>query len=385
MKRRAVLLALYLGFMVIAAGCNTAGGDITTSSDIAVYSNTSADFSENGTDSEVASFSETSSVTEVSEKEMTSETNAETTDIFETTASEFITEADTAPEDDVPEEIFTDKDIYINSFNSDYLSQDKKPPDEMLFIETDEQLSFAEDRYGLAVPDDLPKSDEWRYNRKVADAFQAMKASYPISDYSYAVCYDELNCGGYYLHADRLVRKGTLLYFGMDENSYSPGEWDMVPQAMGGFCHMAAIPKNLFGYTVFENVVYPDRNDLMQDINYSFGVRFDIGTQKLYDAFGGDVILIDSQNEYDDFLERAEKYVTDGKLFFNTDFEKCSAAVCFFTNEYKYPSFYNNGIIVSDGKVTFDYVLKADPDNTEKKPKLRTCMVYAFIPKRFLE
>lgn len=285
----------------------------------------------------------------------------------------------------MPEEIFTDKDIYINSFNSDYLSQDKKPPDEMLFIETDEQLSFAEDRYGLAVPDDLPKSDEWRYNRKVADAFQTMKASYPISDYSYAVCYNELNCGGYYLHADRLVRKGTLLYFGMDENSYSPGEWDMVPQVMGGFCHMAAIPKNLFGNTVFENVIYPDRNDLMQDINYSFGVRFDIGTQKLYDAFGGDVILIDSQKEYDDFLEQAQKYVTDGKLSLNTDFEKCSAAVCFFTNEYKYPSFFNNGVIVSDGKVAFDYVLKADPGNTEKNPKLRTCMVYAFIPKRFLE
>lgn len=362
MKKRAVLLALYLGFMVIAAACNTATGD-----DIAVHSNTSADFSENETDSEVMPFSKTSSVTVVYGTETTSQTYGETTAVSETKSSEIIT-ADTASEDDVPEEIFTDEDIYINSFNSDYLSQDKKPPDEMLFIETDEQLSFAEDRYGLAVPDDLPKSDEWRYNRKAADAFQAMKASYPISDYSYAVCYDELNCGGYYLHADRLVKKGTLLYFGMDENSYSPGEWDMVPQVMGGFCHMAAIPKNLFGNTVFENVVYPDKNDLMQDINYSFGVRFDIGTQKLYDAFGGDVILIDSQKEYDDFLERAEKYVTDGKLSLNTDFEKCSAAVCFFTNEYKYPSFYNNGIIVSDGKVTFDYVLKADPDNTEKIP-----------------
>lgn len=381
MKKRAVLLALYLGFMVIAAACNTATGD-----DIAVHSNTSADFSENETDFEVTSFSETSSVTaeKLSETKSTSQTNGETTAVSETKSSEIIT-ADTASEDDVPEEIFTDEDIYINSFNSDYLSQDKKPPDEMLFIETDEQLSFAEDRYGLAVPDDLPKSDEWRYNRKAADAFQAMKASYPISDYSYAVCYDELNCGGYYLHADRLIRKGTLLYFGMDENSYSPGEWDMVPQVMGGFCHMAAIPKNLFGNTVFENVVYPDKNDLMQDINYSFGVRFDIGTQKLYDAFGGDVILIDSQKEYDDFLERAEKYVTDGKLSLNTDFEKCSAAVCFFTNEYKYPSFYNNGIIVSDGKVTFDYVLNENPDNTEKNPKLRTCMVYAFIPKHFLE
>ena len=148
---------------------------------------------------------------------------------------------------------------------------------------------------------------------------------------------------------------------------------------------MAAFPKNMFGNTVFENVVYPDRNDLKQDINYSLGVEYNIGTQKLYNAFGGDVILIESKEEYDDFWEQAEKYVTNGKLSLNTDFEKCSAAVCFFTNEYKYPAFYNNDVIVSNGKVTFDYVLKADPDNTEKNPKLRTCMVYAFIPKRFLE
>lgn len=381
MKRRVGLLALYIGLMGIAAGCNTAAGsDTETGDDIAVHSNTSADFSENETDFEVTSFLETSSVTaeNLSETKSTSETNSETT------ASEIIT-ADTAPEDDVPEEIFTDEDIYIYSFRSDYLSQDKKPPNEMLFIETDEQLSFAEDRYGLAVPDNLPKNDEWRYNRKVADAFQAMKASYPLCDYSYAVCYDELNCGGYYLHSVRLVRKGTLLYFGMDETSYSPGEWEEVPQAMDGFCHMAAFPKNMFGNTVFENVVYPDRNDLKQDINYSLGVEYNIGTQKLYNAFGGDVILIESKEEYDDFWEQAEKYVTNGKLSLNTDFEKCSAAVCFFTNEYKYPAFYNNDVIVSNGKVTFDYELKGDPDNAEKNPNPRTCMVYAFIPKRFLE
>lgn len=64
MKRRAGLLALYLGFMVIAAGCNTAASDnIAASSGIIVHSNTSADFSENETDFEVTSFSETSSVT----------------------------------------------------------------------------------------------------------------------------------------------------------------------------------------------------------------------------------------------------------------------------------------------------------------------------------
>ena len=111
MKRRVGLLALYIGFMVIAAGCNTATGD-----DIAVHSNTSADFSENETDFEVTSFSETSSVTaeKLSETKSTSQTNGETTAVSETKSSEIIT-ADTASEDDVPEEIFTDEDIYIIS------------------------------------------------------------------------------------------------------------------------------------------------------------------------------------------------------------------------------------------------------------------------------
>lgn len=54
----------------------------------------------------------------------------------------------------------------------------------MLLIENDEQLAFAEDRYGLELPDEFRNKYGWEYNVGVSDAFQDMKANYPPDEYA---------------------------------------------------------------------------------------------------------------------------------------------------------------------------------------------------------
>lgn len=253
----------------------------------------------------------------------------------------------------------------------------------MLLIENDEQLAFAEDRYGLELPDEFRNKYGWEYNVGVSDAFQDMKANYPPDEYSYAVCYDETNCGGYYLHADRLVKIGGELYFGMDEESYTPPMYEAQPAVMGGFCHMAALPKGTFDGSEFTNVIFPDKNDLEQDIDYDYRIVCDAGTAELYNEVGGDVIYISSREEYEDFLKKYEKYLyTDRLLPSDTDFEKVTAAICFYVEEYKYPFITFNSITVCGGTVDIDYT--QGTNLSEKLPQPVTRMIYVTVPKRFL-
>ena len=384
MKRKAVCLVLLLNFLLMAAGCDHAENESVP--EITSAPETSSPITETPHDtdtiSQTSTVTESTSLTEASSEADVSESRTENSDTVEEISDTDEVNSETVEEISYPEEIYTENEIYIYSFECGYLSQDKKPPNKILFIETDEQLSFAEDRYGLAVPTDMP----WWYETCMADAFQEMKAGYPLSDYSYAVCYDEVNCGGYYLHADKLIKKGDLLYFGMDDESYTPDEAEPHPQVEGGFCHMAAFPKDLFKGDVFSNAVYPDKNDITQDINYSFELMRNIGSRKLFDAFGGEVILIHSQEEYEEFLKQTENYLTDNsQIRLPIDFEQVTAAVCFFTSEYKYFSFQNNGVIISEGNVSIDYDIEVYPNNEAKNPTPMTCMIYVTIPKRFLE
>ncbi len=390
MKEKFVRTFFSLSLLLTASACNTAE-NYSVSEDTVTASEAVTAIPLKITETETKASSQTNAV---------SEPPAVTEAVKDTSISEISSEYSESADDDeeIPEEIYSEEDIYIYSFECGCLSQDRKPPNEMLIIENEEQLSFAEDRYGLAVPDDLPKSDEWWYSTEAAEAFQDMKSDYPISDYSYAVCYDEVSCGGYYLHADKLIKKGDMLYFGMDDKSYTPNEYDTYPAVMGGFCHMAAVPKSLFDGTVFSNAIYPDKNELTQDIDYLFCLEWDIAGKKLFDAYGGEVYLINSQEEYEEFLKLSENVLTDNRqtkipenvmtgsrqINIPLDFDKVSAAVCFFTTEYKYPAFHNNGVSISDGKAAFDYDIEVDPDNAEKNAQPMTCMVYAAIPKRFL-
>lgn len=380
MKRKAVLLALSLCFLSMTSGCGeTIENEVT---DITTTTETSTATETTPQTTETPEVTETEPQT--TETTAATVTEASTQTESDTAVSETVGEL--AETEEIPVEVlFTHKDIYLYSFFCDYLSQDKKPPDgRILLIENDEQLAFAEDRYGLAVPEDLPQSDEWWYNKSVADAFQDIKANYPLDEYSYAVCYDETHCGGYYLHADRLVKIFDELYFGMDGESYSPSGDEEYPAVMGGFCHMAALPKGTFDGSGFSNVIFPDKNDPKQDIDYDYRIVYDAGTEELYSEVGGDIIYISSREEYEDFLKKYEKYLyTDRLLPADTDFEKVTAAICFYVEEYKYPYINFNSITVSDGTVNIDYT-QGTVNLSEKLTQPITCMVYVTVPKRFL-
>lgn len=379
MKRKAALLALSLCFIGMTSGCGGNGEN-------AAYITTTAETELQTT--------ETSTITETSPQITETEPQtAETTTVTETGTQ---TEADTAVSETVRElaetekipveVLFTYKDIYLYSFWCDYLPQDKKPPTngKILLIENDEQLAFAEDRYGLDLPEEFRNKYGWEYNVGVSDAFQDMKASYPPDEYSYAVCYDETHSGGYNLHADKLVKIGGELYFGMDEESYTPPMYEAQPAVMGGFCHMAALPKGTFDSSGFTNVIFPDKNDIEQDIDYDYRIVYDAGTEELYSEVGGDIIYISSREEYEDFLKKYEKYLyTDRLLPADTDFEKVTAAICFYVEEYKYPYINFNSITVSDGTVNIDYT-QGTVNLSEKLTQPITCMVYVTVPKRFL-
>lgn len=151
---------------------------------------------------------------------------------------------------------YTDKEIYIHSFECGYLSEYRMLRDILLMIENEEQLSIAEKTYDLGE-DALEKMQ----NTYVAEEFQKMKSEYPIEEYTYLLCYREVSSGGYYLHADKVQIKDARIYFQMDEESYSPSGEEMVTEVMGGFFHMAAIPKEYLDGKQLENVVYPSNTN----------------------------------------------------------------------------------------------------------------------------
>lgn len=153
--------------------------------------------------------------------------------------------------------IYTSEDIYIYSFECGYLSEHRNLRDNMIMVETDEQLTYAQQNYGLG--EDYVHSE---FCNLYVEEFGEMKKEYPIEEYTYLLCYDEVASGGYYLHADKVQILDNRIGFLMDDESYSPGQYDMVSEVMGGFFHMAAIPKDYLEGMTFENVVYPsDVND----------------------------------------------------------------------------------------------------------------------------
>ncbi len=166
-------------------------------------------------------------------------------------------------EEDAPELVLTDE-IYLFSYECGYFSWDQKPGWLPLLIENNEQLEFAKECYGLDYPDDYSEEDYWYYDSSFIEYFREMESNYPLEEYSYLIQYKEVSSGGYYLHADRVIIDGNTICFGMDDTSYSPedtGE-EVFADVMGGFMHMAAIPKEYTEGMVFDNVVYPDKDDL---------------------------------------------------------------------------------------------------------------------------
>ncbi len=147
-------------------------------------------------------------------------------------------------------EEITEIDCYVESFECGYVSYADVLREGVLLITNEEELAQAEEYDCLTVV------DEWWANNTIAETFENLKENYPIEDYAYLIEYRETVCGGYYFHADKVGILEDRIGFILDEQE-SPGPNEAVTEVMGGFCHMAAIPKTEIEGKTFVNVVEP--------------------------------------------------------------------------------------------------------------------------------
>lgn len=279
--------------------------------------------------------------------------------------------------------IYTEGDIYINSFNCGYISQKEKPGPQVYIIENEEQLAYAKERYGLGIPTNYSYDQLEYFRTDIIDVFEEMEEDYPIEQYSYVFSYEEVNSTGYYLHADRLILEDDTIYFGMDNESHVNQD-EVAGDMMDGFFHMAAIPKEyLEGYEFLE-AVYPDADDFQQDINFRISVGYDLADKRLYDRTGKDVYLFQTRDEFDAFLSEVsdiplyERRTLDGDYNFN----EIAVAYIFFTREEPYTFVKFNDISIQDGKVFIDYELQKE--NPGEKTDSQTGMIIMTFSKKFL-
>ena len=139
---------------------------------------------------------------------------------------------------------------YVESFECGYISYSGKLGINPLLISTEKELAQAEKYECLTV------LDEWWANNTIAEAFEKLKETYPIQDYAYLIEYQETASGGYYYHANKVGILGDKIGFLLDEQE-SPELGEVTTAVMGGFCHMAAIPKAEIEGKTFVNVVEP--------------------------------------------------------------------------------------------------------------------------------
>ncbi len=274
--------------------------------------------------------------------------------------------------------LLTADDIYLLSFNCGYISGDTPG---MLVIENEEQLDYALERYGLALPsDDMTEDELWYYSTAIAEPFHEMVQNYPISEYSYVIEYDEVGCGGYDLRVGALLVDKDIMHFVRTADSKTPAPDSMQPDVMGGFCYMAAVPKDILPAEHYERWTYPDINDLSQAADYFFTTYWLSDTTELYDVYGEKNYIIRTDEEYQTFVDMAES-VTDhsGKsiITYNDkiDFDETVLLFQFYCFDGSTVRTMADGVEIQGNNITMTY---------QKNDGNYTGMAYAEIPVRFL-
>ena len=279
--------------------------------------------------------------------------------------------------------IYTSEDIYLKSFRCDYISQDEKP-ESILVIENADQLAFAETRYGLNYPEGKSEEDIWYYNTSIIDAFQEMKSMYPLDEYTYVVEYNETSSGMYYYNADKLVIDGDRLYFEMDDESKNGNNYDVVTCDMSGWCYLAAVPKYLFSDKIFISVIYPDSEDITQDILYSSQKILDIYNSSLYELYGNQPYVISSYEENEEFFARADALKIENDLFqylktCNYNFEQVKVVYLFYERDNSGMTLQQNDISIENGEVIIDYEMIQN-DVYHSLDETKTCVLRIILP-----
>lgn len=130
-------------------------------------------------------------------------------------------------EQDPNKKVYTDKDIFLKSWECGPSGMDFIPSQFLIVIETEEELAYAVENYKLI---------------EFSTVFEEMIEQYSIEQYTYLITYDVVTTTGHYRHADRIEIGETYAYFAMDKKSHGSRSME-GPQVMGGFIHVAAVPK----------------------------------------------------------------------------------------------------------------------------------------------
>ncbi|MDE6743475.1 MAG: hypothetical protein K2J95_06320 [Lachnospiraceae bacterium] len=274
--------------------------------------------------------------------------------------------------------LLTADDIYLLSFNCGYISGNTPG---MLVIENKEQLDYALERYGLALPsDDMTEDELWYYSTAIAEPFHEMIQNYPISEYSYVIEYDEVGCGGYDLRVGALLVDKDIMHFVHTAESKTPAPDSIQPDVMGGFCYMAAVPKDILPTEHYEGWTYPDINDISQAADYFFATYCLSDTTELYEVYGEKNYIIHTEEEYQTLVAMAE-FVTDhsGKsiITYNDkiDFDETVLLFQFYCFDGSTVRTMADGVEIQGNNITMTY---------QKNDGNYTGMAYAEIPVRFL-
>lgn len=181
-----------------------------------------------------------------------SETAVESTPEIETVTIQ--TSSETATEVSVAESPNFEK-IYVQSFKSGYISGKNKMNSEVVYMaENAEHVKYIKENWLNSMLDEFYIDDG--NNTSPVKEFDKILESYPEESYVYFLQYDEVGSTGYYIHCDRFSISDCKAEFIRDDTCITPsGE---VGEAMDGFFHIAAVPRELIGDTVLKNVVYPE-------------------------------------------------------------------------------------------------------------------------------
>ncbi len=280
-------------------------------------------------------------------------------------------------------DVYTNKDIYLESFECGYISEYQNIRYATVIIENEEQLAYAEEQYGLNEKETY--QDNWmHYPTGFSRYFTIMKEEYPLEKYNYVFSYDEVSSGGYYYHADRLEITENSIYFLMDDESYSPKDFEAVSAVMGGFGHVAAVPKEYMEGREFFNGIYPDISVMYEDNDYRKGVFYDIAGEELYEVYGNAKYLIRTQEEYEAYLAMSEEVMFDesSKMQDTIDFEKTALLVIFFTRDESRILYKAKDVEIKDKRLIWEYELVQKEPAEKMEPK--TGRLYAHVPQRFL-
>ena len=142
--------------------------------------------------------------------------------------------------------VYTSKDVHIDSFECGYLAD--RFPRQLIMIETEEQLAYALEHYNIR------------------NKLQELSGKYDIGEYTYIMMYDQVSNDGYYLHADRILINDYSPQFVMDRKSHTHTKEGIASQVMGGFMHIAAVPKAYLEDYTFTNpyIIYPGEEQIQE-------------------------------------------------------------------------------------------------------------------------